>query len=124
MRVGVVCEGATDFVAIDAFFGQSLADHGIEAEFVPIQPEKDKTSPEGGWGNVLHWLQKNGNYMRKCASGGQSLANAERGVGMSGYGWICRQDRGLNRLRPHWDQGRVLHFGLETGCDYTTIVRW
>ena len=43
--------------------------------------------------------------MRKCASGGQSLANAERGVGM----------RGLTRLRPHWDQGRVLHFGLETG---------
>ena len=26
-----------------------------------------------------------GNYMRKCASGGQSLANAERGVGMSGF---------------------------------------
>ena len=65
-----------------------------------------------------------GNYMRKCASGGQSLANAERGVGMSGYKWICWQDRGLTRLRPHWDQGRVLHFGLETGCDYTTIVRW
>ena len=42
----------------------------------------------------------------------------------SGYKWICWQDRGLTRLRPHWDQGRVLHFGLETGCDYTTIVRW
>ena len=26
-----------------------------------------------------------GNYMRKCASGGQSLANAERGVGMCGF---------------------------------------
>ena len=65
-----------------------------------------------------------GNYMRKCAIGGQSLANAERGVDMSGYEWICWQDRGLTRLRPHWDQGRVLHFGLETGCDYTTIVRW
>ena len=26
-----------------------------------------------------------GNYMRKCASEGQSLANAERGVGMSGF---------------------------------------
>ena len=65
MRIGVVCEGATDFVAIDAFFGQSLADHGIEAEFVPIQPEKDKTSPEGGWGNVLHWLQKKTPAARK-----------------------------------------------------------
>ena len=59
MRVGVVCEGATDFVAIDAFFGQSLADHGISAEFILIQPEKDKTSPKGGWGNVLFWLKKN-----------------------------------------------------------------
>ena len=26
-----------------------------------------------------------GNYMRKCASGGQSLANAERGVEMCGF---------------------------------------
>ena len=31
------------------------------------------------------WGKKRGNYMRKCASGGQSLANAERGVGMSGF---------------------------------------
>ena len=30
------------------------------------------------------WAKK-GNYMRKCASGGQSLANAERGVGLSGF---------------------------------------
>ena len=28
---------------------------------------------------------RNGNYMRKCASGGQSLANAERGVEMCGF---------------------------------------
>ena len=28
---------------------------------------------------------KLGNYMRKCASGGQRLANAERGVGMIGF---------------------------------------
>ena len=32
------------------------------------------------------WLYEcKGNYMRKCAIGGQSLANAERGVGMSGF---------------------------------------
>ena len=29
--------------------------------------------------------EREGNYMRKCASGGQSLANAERGVGMCGF---------------------------------------
>ena len=56
---------------------------------------------------VRNWRPKLG----KCRAG-------------SGYEWICWQDRGLTRLRPHWDQGRVLHFGLETGCDYTTIVRW
>ena len=31
------------------------------------------------------WHPKKGNYMRKCASGGQSLANAERGVEMCGF---------------------------------------
>ena len=31
---------------------------------------------------AIDWF---GNYVRKCASGGQSLANAERGVGMCGF---------------------------------------
>ena len=30
-------------------------------------------------------FESKGNYMRKCASGGQSLANAERGVSMCGF---------------------------------------
>ena len=34
---------------------------------------------------ALHLKEMNGNYMRKCASGGQSLANAERGVEMCGF---------------------------------------
>ena len=34
---------------------------------------------------ILEVVQRDGNYMRKCASGGQSLANAERGVVMSGF---------------------------------------
>ena len=59
MRVGVVCEGPTDFIAIKAFFCHSLAHHKIAAEFVAIQPEKDKSSPKGGWSNVLHWLIRN-----------------------------------------------------------------
>ena len=33
----------------------------------------------------IHDHSKKGNYMRECASGGQSLANSERGVGMSGF---------------------------------------
>ena len=38
--------------------------------------------------------------MRKCATGGQSLANAERGVGMSGFvGKIG--DKDYARLSEH-----------------------
>lgn len=59
MRVGVVCEGPTDFVAIKHFFHHCLARNQIEADFIPIQPQMDNTSPEGGWGNVLLWLSKN-----------------------------------------------------------------
>ena len=35
--------------------------------------------------NATEGTAKLGNYMRKCASGGQSLANAERGVSMCGF---------------------------------------
>ena len=34
--------------------------------------------------------------------------------------WLRRKKRGLTRLRPHWVQGRVSHFRLETG--YGTSV--
>lgn len=59
MRIGIVCEGPTDFHAIEHFFGNSLANAGVEAKFVPIQPEMDNTQPTAGWGNVLLWLQRN-----------------------------------------------------------------
>ena len=32
--------------------------------------------------------------------------------------WLRRKKRGLTRLRPHWVQGRVSHFRLETGYLY------
>ena len=59
MRIGVVCEGQTDFIAIEAFLGHSLAQRGITAEFEAIQPEMDKSSAVGGWANVLLWLGNN-----------------------------------------------------------------
>ena len=59
MRVGVICEGPTDFCAIKAFFYDSLKCQDIESEFIPVQPAVDNTSPQGGWGNVLLWLQRN-----------------------------------------------------------------
>ena len=34
---------------------------------------------------------------------------------------IRRKKSGLTRLRPHCDEGRVLHFGLETGDDIYAV---
>lgn len=60
MRVGVVCEGPTDYYAIESFFRHALwEENGIKAEFVSIQPEMDSVNPQGGWGRVLGWLNKN-----------------------------------------------------------------
>ena len=53
MRVGVVCEGPTDFFAIESFFGHALENDQIDAEFVRVQTKSDNTNSEGGWGNVL-----------------------------------------------------------------------
>lgn len=57
MRVGVVCEGQTDYVAIISFLGNSLRESGIQAEFELLQSRLDNTL--GGWDQVLTWLHKN-----------------------------------------------------------------
>ena len=53
------CEGPTDFFAIESFFGHALENDGINAQFVPIQPEADNMNSGGGWTNVLLWLHRN-----------------------------------------------------------------
>ena len=54
MRVGVVCEGPTDWHAIVCFLEASLTDRGIAPVFVEIQPEMDKTNrANGGWGRCI-----------------------------------------------------------------------
>lgn len=58
MKIGVVCEGPTDYPAIRTFVGAGLAAKGIEASFHPLAPEMDNTRPEGGWGLVFSWLAK------------------------------------------------------------------
>ena len=80
MRIGVVCEGQTDFIAIEAFLGHSLECHEITAEFEAIQPEMDKSSPVGGWGNVFLWLKNNPPEVRvlKLFGGGLFGGNLER----------------------------------------------
>lgn len=59
MRIGVICEGPTDFVAIEAFFGRALEAHGFDASFIAIQPDMDSTLPHGGWTLVESWLSQN-----------------------------------------------------------------
>lgn len=59
MRVGVICEGQSDFPAIESFFGHALSEHGIEAKFIPLQPQMDRTRAEASWCHVLFWLRDN-----------------------------------------------------------------
>jgi hypothetical protein len=59
MNIGVVCEGPTDYPAIEHFFSHALQERGIEAKFRALYPRIDKTRPTGGWANVLLWLKNN-----------------------------------------------------------------
>jgi hypothetical protein len=58
MRVGIVCEGPSDYPALEHFVGHALASSGINASFQALFPEMDNTRPEGGWALVLTWLHK------------------------------------------------------------------
>lgn len=58
MRIGVICEGETDYIGIENFLGGALAQRGIDASFIPIQPNPDNTLG-GGWTRVLYWLEAN-----------------------------------------------------------------
>lgn len=58
MKIGVACEGVTDFHAISHYVGAALKQAGISANFVPLQPDPDNTSG-GGWANVFTWLDNN-----------------------------------------------------------------
>lgn len=58
MRIGVVCEGPTDFFAIQYFLGEFLKRKGLNCDFVDIQPELDATQSRAGWGNIERWLTR------------------------------------------------------------------
>ncbi len=59
MKIGVICEGPTDFHAIKLFMEPALAAAEIEATIFDIHPEMDRTGPEGGWAKVEAWLKRN-----------------------------------------------------------------
>lgn len=58
LRIGVVCEGPSDFPAIEHFLGRAMRSLGTTVTFVPLFPDLDNTRPEGGWANVLLWLKR------------------------------------------------------------------
>jgi hypothetical protein len=57
MKIGVVCEGPTDFIAIKEFFGSALTRELAVPQFVPLQPRPDNTD-DGGWTRVVFWLDE------------------------------------------------------------------
>lgn len=71
MKIGVVCEGVTDFIAIREFVGNFLEANGVEAVFSQIQPSPDNTD-DGGWTRVFFWLTENAPQSRisRYLSGG------------------------------------------------------
>ena len=58
VRIGVVCEGPTDWHAIRSFLEHSMSSAGFPVEFRLLQPEPDATSSYGGWTQVLFWLKE------------------------------------------------------------------
>lgn len=73
MRVGIVCEGPTDFFAIRHFIGSALSAEGIGCEIIGVQPAMDNTRPVGGWVNVLSWLENNTPEVRALTYFGSGL---------------------------------------------------
>lgn len=114
MRIGVICEGPTDFVVMRSFFTSDLAGdiHGLEFDL--IQPALDNTLP-GGWSQVLYWLENNPPENRNSLyRKGQSLFLEESEdekfdalifqidtdiIGEPGFERYC-EDRGVIALRP------------------------
>lgn len=58
MRVGIVCEGQTDYITMKSFLSAELTNKGKTIEFDLIQPALDNTLP-GGWSQVAYWLEQN-----------------------------------------------------------------
>lgn len=59
MRIGLVCEGPTDVVAVEHLMHDQLSRSGLKPIFRNLFPDPDNTRPEGGWSNLLFWLLNN-----------------------------------------------------------------
>lgn len=77
MKVGIVCEGMTDFHAINYYVSAAFQKKGLSIEFVALQPVPDNTSC-GGWGNVFSWLENNPPSARESFFDRGLFANSKR----------------------------------------------
>lgn len=77
MKVGIVCEGITDFYAINYYVRAALQKKGFSFEFIALQPPPDNTSA-GGWGNVFSWLENNPPIAREPLFGRGLFANSKK----------------------------------------------
>jgi hypothetical protein len=55
------------------FFGAALVRRGVQPTFIALNPELDKTRPQGGWGTVLSWIKKHPPASRSVQFFGQGL---------------------------------------------------
>ena len=76
MRIGVVCEGPTDFIVIESFVKAFLSGKNIDSTIVSIQPDMDNTREYGGWANLLIWLKNNPPQLRVKSYFGSGLFDA------------------------------------------------
>ena len=129
MRIGVVCEGPTDAHAIVCFLDASLAHRGITPDFVPIQPDIDKTRPPGGWDLVFRWLEKNPPRSRTMAyfHGGlfdDALSAKRCDVMVFQLDTDVLSDLGFqNRMNEHYDYAVAnLSDPVERGREITELI--
>lgn len=81
MKVGIICEGMTDFHAINYYVSAALQRKGLSVEFVALQPTPDNTS-SGGWGNVFSWFENNPPSAREPLFGRGLFANSKKLSGL------------------------------------------
>ncbi|WP_143273411.1 hypothetical protein [Azospirillum palustre] len=56
-RIGVICEGPTDYHAISCLIGAALESQKINAKFIDLQPNMDSTQADGGWSLIEKWFE-------------------------------------------------------------------
>lgn len=139
MRIGVVCEGPTDFYAITHFIGGWLDVQGVNSTMVAIQPDMDNSRPEGGWANVFTWLNKNNAQSRVIRFFGAGLFRGALGsepldaiiiqvdtdiLDDKGFSNYINETYGYTVNRPVDPVGRRVEMQrvIELACDFASIT--